>query len=663
MTKQLYEEALADVKQVKDVAENNAKRAIMDAVTPRIRELIEEELFREHGEDVEIYDELGASAPADGEVLVDLVAPSADTSAPASAVSAPDAQGKVTLDLDALTACPAPVSPAVEPPTMGAPAPAAEYELSLESIEVLTPVLKEANTNAVQQRLLKLSETVKKLSESSDRIKRTVGNYRKIARMISYVENMYGYVQEAVDDPAQKDMFEKKLETSFADLSRLQESMMAKTKKLQMNEADVTLKLTGLPDDLDLDSVGVDLMTGEDEEGDLGADAGEAGGDEVDLSSLGGDEAPEGEIDMGEGLNLSDDTIVEIDETMLRNEIARIRSLREETKPQSWGNKVGTKEMDDFGGGKDDGDPVLDHEPTTAGKVGEPLGEADDQMDEEQEQMEEQDDLDEMDGLDQLIRRPREIHHPTHVGPEDESAGYMDEMEGMDQLQNRRKGDQFGSDVADGHATPTWDKRRHESLSRRAAFEKRLQERAKSRAAALKKEHARATGAKDAKKSAALKKEYADVAKRFNESLARSKKISKQLVESKKLHSESLQNGASRQPAEQSAVEESLRTKLAETNLFNAKLIATNKLLQNDSLTSRQKAQVIEQLEGANSLREVKLVYDSLVKTLKPVRPLAEGADRKVVGSASRATRPASTQALNEGIEAERWAKLAGIVK
>jgi hypothetical protein len=47
MSKQLYEEAIADVKKLKEIAEDNAKRAVIEAVAPRIRELIEKELLGE----------------------------------------------------------------------------------------------------------------------------------------------------------------------------------------------------------------------------------------------------------------------------------------------------------------------------------------------------------------------------------------------------------------------------------------------------------------------------------------------------------------------------------------------------------------------------------------------------------------------------------------
>jgi len=134
-------------------------------------------------------------------------------------------------------------------------------------------------------------------------------------------------------------------------------------------------------------------------------------------------------------------------------------------------------------------------------------------------------------------------------------------------------------------------------------------------------------------------------------------------VETKKLHNGSNQNGNPSRSSESQTVT-ALQNKLAETNLINAKLMFTNKLLQNESLTSRAKAQVIEQLDSATTVREAKLVYESLNKALGGTsKSVNENRDRKVLGSSSRTTRPASTQAINEGYEADRWARLAGINK
>lgn len=650
MTKQLYEEALADLKKVKEVAEADAQRAVLAAVTPRIRDLIEQELLREHGELDD--DELGApgSLPPEGELMTDVVptAPSADASAPADAITPPDEEGKVTLDLDAL--CADPAGAPVPPPVMGAPLPGQEpeYEISLESVEALAPVLKATRTGAAKEfelMVYRMGEAVDKFKKAGRLVKESAGFRSQITKMISRVEDMYDYVQESVTDPAKKSSYETKLETYFRELNKLTEPTMSQKSKKMMNEEDVTLKLTGLPDDIDLDSVGVDLITGEEgeeggEELDLGAeeggDEGGEGGD-LDLGDLGGEGG--GEEDMGEALNLSDDTIVEIDEGMLRREIARMRKLREEAAPSTDGNGVGAKEMDDFGGGSSDGEPIEHDIPDQSpAKAALPLGEADEDLDELDQVDEVDDQMDEMDEM------------------------YEDDMLG--QVGDKRTRDDFGGSAT---SVPSKDKdnpaMRSESLKRRAAFEARLQERAKARAASLKKEAAQARAKKDAKKVAALKKEYASVAKRFNESLERSKKITSLMAEAKKAQNGTRQNGGPARPAESQAVE-SLRNKLAETNLVNAKLLFTNKLLQNEQLTARQKAQVIEQLDSAKTVREAKLVYESLARTLAGTsKPVNESKDRRVLGSSSRATRPASTQTLNEGYEAERWARLAGITK
>lgn len=611
MSKQLYEEALADVKKVKEIAEDNAKRAILEAVTPRIRDLIERELLREDNNEEEDED-LTFAAPGapepEGELMTD-----DDMVVTSGNVATPDAEGKVVLDLSSLAGNMMPVasSISVEPPMMGSPLPEEEYEINLESIKALEPVLSNAKTNTTR----KLDRAIESLDRAFSSLKNEIKvglcesseQFNEIAKMISRVEDTYEYVQESITDPAKKSLYEIKLESLFKDLNQLQESTMSKQSKKQMNEEDVTLKLTGLPDDIDLDSVGVDLITGEDEEGEEGGEelsdeepSDEEGGEEMDFGDLDLG-APDEEEGMGEGEELSDDTVVEIDENMLRREITRMKRLREEAPSAAV--------LDDFGGGDDDGDPLLDHEPTTAGKVGEPLGESEEDV--------------------------------------------------VDELGNRRKGEEQGKKVADGHESMS------ESLRRRLAFETRLQSRAKTRAHALKEAAYKARANGDSRRESRIKNEYTLVARRFNESVDRSAKLSRLIAESAaKLNGKNRSNnGSSRQLAESEAVE-SLRRKLAETNLYNAKLLYTTKLLQNESLSARQKAQVIEQLESAKTLREVKLVYESLANTLAGTsRPVNENKDRKVLGSSSRATRSASTQTLNEGSEAERWARLAGIVK
>lgn len=613
MNKQLFEEALADVKKVKQIAEDNAKRDVVEAVIPRIRELIDRVVLQEFVDD-EVPGAPGAP-PMYGEMLTDFVGatPSArvpiENAGPAASITPPDDEGKVTLDLDAL-ASEQPGVP-VAPPQFGKdPMSDEEFELSAESFDTLKSLSKKGSMT-IDQKIRKLSENINLLKNAGKVVRSTPTFRKQIAQMISNVENTYDYVQEQLTDPTKKLSFETMLESNYRDLNKLQESMtMSQKTKMQMNEADVTLKLTGLPDDIDLDTVGVDLITGaEDGEGDeldlsddMGDDQGDdQGGDQGDMDDL--------DLDMGddqgtqmETRHLSDDTIVEIDESLLRREIARMRSMREaktgpETKAQSWGHgSGGANILDDFGGGDDEGEP-LDAEivDKTDAIAALPLGEADESCDDE-------------------------------------------EMEELDESQ------------------ATWRKRHSEAVSRLTA-ERKFQARAKSRASFLKQEAARNTG----KRLSMIKSEYATVARRFNESVGRAKKISQLVAHASQKLQESRLNSGTARSADQTG-NALLRKKLAETNLYNAKLLYTNKLLQNDQLSSKQKAQVIKQIDTAKTVREARLVYNSVSNTLDGAKTVTESRDREVLGSGSRATRAASTT-MNEGHEAERWAKLAGIIK
>lgn len=634
MSKQLFEEALADVKQVKQMAEDNARRAIFEAVTPRIREFIDNALLSENG--------LG-----EDEIMVDVVPVPGE----GDAITAPDAEGKVTLDIDEL--CPSHPGAVVPSPQFGDAVPPGEeeYEISLESLDALRPLIRsgKASVTDVKKMIEHVNARTLVLAKASPIVKATRAYVQEIAQMVSRVDDMYGYVQESIVDPAVKSSCEATLEKSNAVLNRILESKaMSKKTTKAMNESDVTLKLTGLPDDIDLDSVGVDLITGEEDE--EGGDA--MGGDADDMGDLDldadGDEGGQGEgedAQMGESRRLSDDTIVEIDEGMLRREIARMQNLREETKPGAWGDGVGPKEFDDFGGASDEGDAV-DQDVRTAGKVGEPLGEADG------DDLEEADDLDEQDaGQDDMDQG---VHAPQDMAMTEDDMG----MDDLDQLQNRRKEEQFSTDVSDGHETATWDKRRHEAV-KRLNFEKKLQERTKARASTLRQEASKARAGRNGKRLGEVKKEYAVVAQRYNESLARGNKLTKLVATATQKLQEARSNSAAKRPADGKA-DQVLRTKLAEVNLFNAKLLCTNKLLQTE-MTNAQKARGIKQLDNARTVREVKLIYTSLVdgSTRKPMK---EGHDRQIIGSSSRVARPASTN-LNEGYETERWAQLAGITR
>ncbi|MBP04972.1 MAG: hypothetical protein CMA72_09350 [Euryarchaeota archaeon] len=104
-----------------------------------------------------------------------------------------------------------------------------------------------------------------------------------------------------------------------------------------------------------------------------------------------------------------------------------------------------------------------------------------------------------------------------------------------------------------------------------------------------------------------------------------------------------------------------LKKHLQEMNLFNAKLLYANKLMQNKSLSTRQQRAVVEALDSAKTLREAKLLFQSLSSGVKKGKALSESTSR-VRGSSSKSTPRASAKPLQEGAgQTDRWAILAGI--
>jgi hypothetical protein len=553
----IYDEAIEEAKQIQRVAEDNARRAVIDAVTPRIKALIERRLTEDVG-DVQAVTE-----------------PVLATSDPAAAITPPGPDGKMTLDLDALSP---PDDPLAVMPTAVQASPGDDFVLNAESIAALGPLVaasSKINQGEVELMTYRLGETIARFERAGRTVKNSRGFKRKIVEMKSRVRNTYECVQESVSDPAKRRALEQKLEAFDRALGRLTESQMSKNRRTShVNEGDVTLKLTGLPDELDLDTIGVDLVQDEggDDDGDGDAaldldddgDGGAGGGDELDLD--GGD----GSKEMGEGRRLSDNTVVEIDEGMLRREIRRMRRINEDAVPSTKGHAPRGAELDDFGGGGDEGDAWIDSDlPHGADKIT-VVGEADGADDEVLE-------IDMGDG---------------------ESVAECDDMP----MESRRLS----------------SSRRHRSLRETAR-------------------RARVSGdrRKFARTSVALGR------------AAHTQRGGQRSVTE------------SRQRAAIIGKNSALQQRLDESNLQNAKLLATTRLLQNDALSAEVRADIAEQLDRAQTPREVKLVYESLTRTLG--RSGKQGSTSVGVrGSASRTARSASS-VLTEGHEASRWAQLAGI--
>ena len=112
---------------------------------------------------------------------------------------------------------------------------------------------------------------------------------------------------------------------------------------------------------------------------------------------------------------------------------------------------------------------------------------------------------------------------------------------------------------------------------------------------------------------------------------------------------------------EHRSVIETLRGKLNEVNLLNAKLLFTNKLFRKYGLNNEQKMKVVEQFDRASNLREVKLVYSTLGESF--------GARKNEInehkGSASKpiaSTKP-EKEVITEGSDLrDRFKKLANLI-
>jgi hypothetical protein len=106
---------------------------------------------------------------------------------------------------------------------------------------------------------------------------------------------------------------------------------------------------------------------------------------------------------------------------------------------------------------------------------------------------------------------------------------------------------------------------------------------------------------------------------------------------------------------------QTLREQLEDLNLFNAKLLYVNKLLQNKSLSEGQKKSVIKALDEAQSLQEAKSLYTSLTETFRGGKGQKTISESRVFGSSSRRTTSAQSNATSTNAELGRWQRLAGL--
>jgi len=106
-----------------------------------------------------------------------------------------------------------------------------------------------------------------------------------------------------------------------------------------------------------------------------------------------------------------------------------------------------------------------------------------------------------------------------------------------------------------------------------------------------------------------------------------------------------------------------LKKDLNEINLLNAKLLYTNKIFRNKSLTESQKVKVLTAFDKATSKKEVELVYETLNEGLKVSTISTKSPIKESLGSASRALGNATSKPIIENDAFSRMRELAGLKK
>lgn len=121
-----------------------------------------------------------------------------------------------------------------------------------------------------------------------------------------------------------------------------------------------------------------------------------------------------------------------------------------------------------------------------------------------------------------------------------------------------------------------------------------------------------------------------------------------------------------RQQRYRSAIDK-ITQRLAEVNLSNAKLLYTNRILNNASLNERQRNEIVESITGAGSVEEAKTIFETLQNTMlsretsqkSSPNTLSEAVKRSVSPFASRGNIPQK----QTDTFSQRMQQLAGINK
>lgn len=107
-----------------------------------------------------------------------------------------------------------------------------------------------------------------------------------------------------------------------------------------------------------------------------------------------------------------------------------------------------------------------------------------------------------------------------------------------------------------------------------------------------------------------------------------------------------------------------LRKELKEINLLNAKLIYLNKIFSSSRvLNESQKMKIIEKFDQATNVKEAKLIFETLIYSLKPSTKNTKSQIKESLSFASKSAGVATKKPIIVDSQVARFQKLAGITK
>jgi hypothetical protein len=111
------------------------------------------------------------------------------------------------------------------------------------------------------------------------------------------------------------------------------------------------------------------------------------------------------------------------------------------------------------------------------------------------------------------------------------------------------------------------------------------------------------------------------------------------------------------------ATVKTLKSELNEINLLNAKLLYTNKIFKSKNLSESQKVKVLESFDKATTVKEAKLVFETVNSGLKSKKTRVNENLGRASKAAGIAVRKTAKQPIVESDEmVKRFQKLAGIL-